>query len=92
MLVRSTVTNSEMCFAGIPMGHEFTSLVMALLHSGSHPLKIDRDVIEQVRQLEGEYQFESYISLSYQTSTTLAGWRQLTWPLFWFDFKACFFL
>ncbi len=66
MLVRSTATNSEMCFAGIPMGHEFTSLVMALLHSGSHPLKIDIDVIEQVRQLEGEYQFESYISLSCQ--------------------------
>jgi alkyl hydroperoxide reductase subunit F len=48
------------------MGHEFTSLVMALLHSGSHPLKISNEVIEQVRNLEGEYAFETYISLSCQ--------------------------
>ena len=66
MLVRSVATQSEIRFAGLPMGHEFTSLVMALLHSGSHPLKLDNDVIEQVRNLEGEYQFETYISLSCQ--------------------------
>jgi alkyl hydroperoxide reductase subunit F len=66
MLVRSVATQSEIRFAGIPMGHEFTSLVMALLHSGSHPLKISEDVIEQVRNLEGEFQFETYISLSCQ--------------------------
>ena len=66
MLVRSVATGSEVRFAGLPMGHEFTSLVMALLHSGSHPLKISADVIEQVRRLEGEYQFETYISLSCQ--------------------------
>lgn len=66
MLVRGTATNSEMRFAGIPMGHEFTSLVMALLHSGSHPLKVEPQVIEQVRNLEGEYRFETYISLSCQ--------------------------
>lgn len=66
MLVRSVATGSEIRFAGIPMGHEFTSLVMALLHSGSHPLKINKEVIEQVRHLEGEFQFETYISLSCQ--------------------------
>jgi alkyl hydroperoxide reductase subunit F len=66
MLVRSVATGSEIRFAGIPMGHEFTSLVMALLHSGSHPLKISKEVIEQVRHLEGEFQFETYISLSCQ--------------------------
>ncbi len=66
MLVRSVATGSEIRFAGIPMGHEFTSLVMALLHSGSHPLKISKEVIEQVRYLEGEFQFETYISLSCQ--------------------------
>lgn len=66
MLVRGEATNSEMRFAGIPMGHEFTSLVMALLHSGSHPLKIEAEVIEQIKQLEGDYLFESYISLSCQ--------------------------
>ncbi|MGB4345311.1 MAG: alkyl hydroperoxide reductase subunit F [Burkholderiaceae bacterium] len=51
-------------FAGIPMGHEFTSLVLALLWVGGHPPKVGADVIEQIRQLEGDYLFESYISLS----------------------------
>lgn len=64
MLVRSTATGSEMRFAGLPMGHEFTSLVLALLHSGGHPLKLDADTIEQIKQLEGEYRFETYVSLS----------------------------
>ncbi len=53
-------------FAGIPMGHEFTSLVLALLQAGGHPPKIGADVIEQIRNLPGEYQFETYISLSCQ--------------------------
>ncbi len=66
MVVRSVETGSEMRFAGLPMGHEFTSLVMALLHSGSHPLKIEQEQIEQVRHLEGSFEFETYISLSCQ--------------------------
>ena len=66
MLVRSVATGSEIRFAGLPMGHEFTSLVMALLHSGSHPLKLDAEQIEQVRNLDGEFEFETYISLSCQ--------------------------
>jgi alkyl hydroperoxide reductase subunit F len=53
-------------FAGIPMGHEFTSLVLALLQVGGHPPKADADVLEQIRNLPGEYLFESYISLSCQ--------------------------
>jgi alkyl hydroperoxide reductase subunit F len=53
-------------FAGIPMGHEFTSLVLALLQTGGHPVKLDDDVIEQIRQLDGDYHFETYISLSCQ--------------------------
>jgi alkyl hydroperoxide reductase subunit F len=53
-------------FAGIPMGHEFTSLVLALLQVGGHPSKAAQDVIEQVRDLEGEYHFETYFSLSCQ--------------------------
>jgi len=53
-------------FAGIPMGHEFTSLVLALLQVGGHPPKADADVLEQIRNLEGEYRFETYISLSCQ--------------------------
>lgn len=66
MLVKSVKTGSEMRFAGVPMGHEFTSLVLALLHSGGHPIKLDKAVIEQVAALEGEYSFETYISLSCQ--------------------------
>ena len=53
-------------FAGIPMGHEFTSLVLALLQVGGHPPKADAAVIEQVRALEGDFLFETYISLSCQ--------------------------
>ncbi len=66
MLVKSVKTGGEMRFAGVPMGHEFTSLVLALLHSGGHPIKLDQEVIEQVAALEGEYSFETYISLSCQ--------------------------
>ncbi|MBE1162212.1 alkyl hydroperoxide reductase subunit F [Dyella acidiphila] len=51
-------------FAGIPMGHEFTSLVLALLQVGGHPPKVSDEVIEQVRHLEGEYVFETFMSLS----------------------------
>jgi len=53
-------------FAGIPMGHEFTSLVLALLQAGGHPPKVDAEVLEQIRNLQGKYYFETYISLSCQ--------------------------
>ncbi|NLO80846.1 MAG: alkyl hydroperoxide reductase subunit F [Xanthomonadaceae bacterium] len=53
-------------FAGLPMGHEFTSLVLALLHVGGHPPKVEPEVLDQIRELEGEYKFETYISLSCQ--------------------------
>jgi alkyl hydroperoxide reductase subunit F len=51
-------------FAGIPLGHEFTSLVLALLWTGGHPPKVDAEVIEQIKALDGEYNFEVYMSLS----------------------------
>ena len=51
-------------FAGLPMGHEFTSLILALLQVGGHPPKADAEVIEQIRNLEGELNFETYVSLS----------------------------
>ena len=53
-------------FAGIPMGHEFTSLVLALLQAGGHPPKADAAVIEQIKSLDGDFDFEVYISLSCQ--------------------------
>ncbi len=51
-------------FAGIPLGHEFTSLVLALLQTGGHPPKVDASVIEQIRAISGTFHFETYISLS----------------------------
>ncbi len=53
-------------FAGLPMGHEFTSLVLALLQAGGHPPKADAAVIEQIKSLSGEFKFETFISLSCQ--------------------------
>ncbi|MDX1757406.1 MAG: alkyl hydroperoxide reductase subunit F [Marinobacter sp.] len=53
-------------FAGIPMGHEFTSLVLALLQVGGHRSKASQEVIEQIRALDGNFEFETYFSLSCQ--------------------------
>jgi alkyl hydroperoxide reductase subunit F len=51
-------------FAGVPLGHEFTSLVLALLQVGGHPSKEAADLLEQVKNLEGDFHFETYYSLS----------------------------
>jgi alkyl hydroperoxide reductase subunit F len=58
--------NIDLRFAGIPLGHEFTSLVLALLQVSGRPPKVDAGLIEQVRSLEGELSFETYFSLSCQ--------------------------
>ena len=51
-------------FAAIPMGHEFTSLVLALLQAGGHPPKLEAEVVEQIRALDGDFAFETYMSLT----------------------------
>jgi alkyl hydroperoxide reductase subunit F len=51
-------------FAGLPMGHEFTSLILALLQIGGYPPKVEEDVLQQIRTLEGDFEFEIYVSLS----------------------------
>lgn len=51
-------------FAGVPLGEEFTSLVLALLQVSGRPPKVDEAVIEQIKNLEGEYHFETYVSLT----------------------------
>jgi NADH-dependent peroxiredoxin subunit F len=51
-------------FAGIPLGHEFTSLVLALLQVSGRAPKVEQKVIDQIKAIKGEYHFESYISLS----------------------------
>ena len=53
-------------FAAIPLGHEFTSLVLALLQVGGHPPKVSEETLEQIRNLDGEFNFVTYISLSCQ--------------------------
>ena len=53
-------------FAGIPMGHEFTSLILALLQNGGYPAKAEQALLDQIKQLDGEMVFETFISLSCQ--------------------------
>ncbi|HTH17607.1 MAG TPA: alkyl hydroperoxide reductase subunit F [Magnetospirillum sp.] len=64
--IRRAGTDVEVRFAGLPMGHEFNSLILALLQVGGHPSKESQDLIEQIQALDGEYMFETYFSLSCQ--------------------------
>jgi alkyl hydroperoxide reductase subunit F len=57
---------SRVRFAGLPMGHEFTSLVLAILQVGGHPPKADATLLERVRGLRGTLNFETFVSLSCQ--------------------------
>lgn len=56
--------NMGVRFAGIPMGHEFTSLVLALLHAGAHPMKLESEKIAQIAAIEGTFNFETFVSLT----------------------------
>lgn len=67
MAVRGTAKNSLIRFAGVPLGHEFTSLVLALLHSGGHTIKEEQAVLDQIAGLTDELNFEVFVSLSCQT-------------------------
>jgi alkyl hydroperoxide reductase subunit F len=51
-------------FAAIPMGHEFTSLVLALLWTGGHPPKVSAEVLDQIKSLDATMNFEVYMSLT----------------------------
>ncbi|MBD9392333.1 alkyl hydroperoxide reductase subunit F [Acidovorax sp. ACV01] len=62
-LQRVGATNS-LRFAGLPLGHEFTSLVLALLWTGGHPPKVEQDVIDSIKALDGDFNFEVYMSLT----------------------------
>lgn len=64
--INRTGTDIGVRFAAIPLGHEFTSLVLALLHVGGHTIKLDAEVIRQIEALPGDYDFEIYMSLSCQ--------------------------
>ncbi|KHD84778.1 alkyl hydroperoxide reductase subunit F [Bacillus ginsengihumi] len=56
--------DSGVAFAGIPLGHEFTSFVLALLQVSGRPPKIDQSLIDRVKSIKGEYHFETYVSLT----------------------------
>ncbi|ANP79631.1 alkyl hydroperoxide reductase subunit F [Bacillus cereus] len=62
--VNRTDEDTGVVFAGIPLGHEFTSLVLALLQVSGRAPKIEQKLIDQIKNIQGEYHFESYISLS----------------------------
>lgn len=65
--IRRAGSDVAVAFAGVPLGHEFTSLVLALLHVGGHPMKIDEALANHVRALDGDFQFETYMSLHCQS-------------------------
>eukprot|EP01030_Chromulinospumella_sphaerica_P000940 gene940-922_t len=56
--------SNSLRFAGLPLGHEFTSLVLALLWTGGHPPKVEQDVIDSIKALDGDFNFEVYMSLT----------------------------
>jgi NADH-dependent peroxiredoxin subunit F len=62
--LRRTGSETSLRFAGLPLGHEFTSLVLALLWTGGHPPKVEPDVLEQIQALDGDFNFEVYMSLT----------------------------
>jgi len=65
-LITRPGTEIAVRFAGLPLGHEFTSLVLALLHVGGHPAKESAEALARIAALPGEYRFETYFSLSCQ--------------------------
>jgi alkyl hydroperoxide reductase subunit F len=65
--IERTGSDVGVTFAGLPTGHEFTSLVLALLQVGGYPPKIAAETVERIRALEGEFRFETYMSLSCQS-------------------------
>jgi alkyl hydroperoxide reductase subunit F len=63
-VVAREAETSGVRFAGLPLGHEFTSLVLALLWTGGHPPKVEAEVIDAIKALEGDFSFEVFMSLS----------------------------
>lgn len=56
--------NTGITFAGVPLGHEFTSLVLALLQVSGRPPKVSQDVVDRIQQIRGKHHFETYVSLT----------------------------
>ncbi|QWD79212.1 alkyl hydroperoxide reductase subunit F [Polynucleobacter sp. MWH-Spelu-300-X4] len=56
--------NARIHFAGLPMGHEMTSFVLAILQSGGYPPKVEQAIIDSIKDLPGKLSFQTFISLS----------------------------
>ncbi len=63
-LITNPGTDVGVRFAGVPLGHEFTSLVLALLQVGGHPSKESAELLEQVKNIDTPLHFETFYSLS----------------------------
>ncbi|MDD9370709.1 MAG: alkyl hydroperoxide reductase subunit F [Acidimicrobiales bacterium] len=64
--IRRAGTDVEVRFAGIPLGHELTSLVLAVLQVGGHPSTASPEVIQQIQDLDGDFRFETFYSITCQ--------------------------
>jgi NADH-dependent peroxiredoxin subunit F len=55
---------ARITFAGLPMGHEMTSFILAILQASGYPPKVEQDVIDQIRGIDSKLKFQTFISLS----------------------------
>ena len=62
--VDGELTDTGIVFSGIPGGHEFTSLILAILQAGGHTLKLDESIQKLIKRFNKPLQFQTYVSLS----------------------------
>lgn len=62
--ISSPLKDTGVVFAGVPLGHEFTSLILALLQTSGRAPKVDSETVNQIKNIKGSYNFETYVSLS----------------------------
>jgi alkyl hydroperoxide reductase subunit F len=56
--------DARITFSGLPMGHEMTSFILAILQASGYPPKVEEDILARIRKLEGKFRFQTFISLS----------------------------
>ncbi len=62
--VGKTGEEARITFSGLPMGHEMTSFILAILQASGYPPKVEEDIIARIRKLDGKFRFQTFISLS----------------------------
>lgn len=63
-LVQANGIDTGIMFSGVPGGHEFNSLILAVLQSGGSELKLDKSIQNMVKKVTGKLKFQVYVSLS----------------------------